>query len=651
MPSLIDKSGNLVYFGRLSWGNFFDWLITLCLSWIIVVAASALGGVRPEAHALLLPSFAVLLVLHGIWYAVEDEVPVRLNQAPLFFVPFLGLVGVSAIWLSPVGWRGMQSLVYLMEAFVFLWVLSSNVRTLAHLWVLLIASVVPLGMGVLIGFYQFFQSPDKIADGLTEYPVILSPEFLGQATGTFADPYSFVLFLLMFLPVFLFIGSVPRLPGIVRVMCHYVALMLLIGLVLTQVFWAYGLLALVLFMVPWFVFRPIGKRLFVGSLAALSVALVALAAFTLRPAIREVVLAAHDAESDGARLVLWPEAFEAGLQSVLLGHGAGSFGWMMEQSEVRAFARLPESPLNDGLLIFTEYGLLGLLLLGLPLIVILWNSYQRWKQEPFRVRLVLLKKHKLMPPQRFFLSIGLLGSVAFLLGGLLSGVLLVPGLLLCGVLFVGVLIKTSFTRKLSFPDRVWMRVVYLLVFVVAGASFLLLGGARLRAQAIELEARQAFDELIRMRVHISGNGALLDQVIERYQEGVVLDPTNADLWIGFSAAHTQLFFRNPSLAASIGAEALESAKKAVELSPEYWLGWSQVGIAHALMGENEAAEVAFLRGLELAPNASNAHFYWAVFASHFPDKLDVAKVSAERAIEINPDNEAARRLYQKLQIL
>ena len=154
-----------------------------------------------------------------------------------------------------------------------------------------------------------------------------------------------------------------------------------------------------------------------------------------------------------------------------------------------------------------------------------------------------------------------------------------------------------------------------------------------------------------MRVHISGNGALLDQVIERYQEGVVLDPTNADLWIGFSAAHTQLFFRNPSLAASIGAEALESAKKAVELSPEYWLGWSQVGIAHALMGENEAAEVAFLRGLELAPNASNAHFYWAVFASHFPDKLDVAKVSAERAIEINPDNEAARRLYQKLQIL
>ncbi|MFT6235714.1 MAG: ABC-type polysaccharide/polyol phosphate export permease, partial [Lentimonas sp.] len=79
MPSLIDKSGNIAYFGQMSLANLVDWLVTFCLGAIITLSALLLGGVRPDTHVLLLPLFACLMVLHGLWLAVEQEQPKHLS--------------------------------------------------------------------------------------------------------------------------------------------------------------------------------------------------------------------------------------------------------------------------------------------------------------------------------------------------------------------------------------------------------------------------------------------------------------------------------------------------------------------------------------------------------------------------------------------
>jgi len=81
------------------------------------------------------------------------------------------------------------------------------------------------------------------------------------------------------------------------------------------------------------------------------------------------------------------------------------------------------------------------------------------------------------------------------------------------------------------------------------------------------------------------------------------------------------------------------------------MAWAQLGIAEALGGNPDLAENALLRALELAPNNSNAYFYWASYQSHFPDRLDEAIRLVARALEINPNNVPARRLQQKLLIL
>ena len=89
MASIVDKHGNIAIFGQLSWGNFIDWLVTLCLGLIILLTTLSLGGVRPDTQWAILPLFAVLLTLHGIWLAVDNTSPKRLSHIPVWFVPAL----------------------------------------------------------------------------------------------------------------------------------------------------------------------------------------------------------------------------------------------------------------------------------------------------------------------------------------------------------------------------------------------------------------------------------------------------------------------------------------------------------------------------------------------------------------------------------
>jgi tetratricopeptide (TPR) repeat protein len=55
--------------------------------------------------------------------------------------------------------------------------------------------------------------------------------------------------------------------------------------------------------------------------------------------------------------------------------------------------------------------------------------------------------------------------------------------------------------------------------------------------------------------------------------------------------------------------------------------------------------------LELAPNNSNAHYYYAAFLSLNKEQREQALISVRMALDINPQNTAARRLQQKLLIL
>ena len=332
------------------------------------------------------------------------------------------------------------------------------------------------------------------------------------------------------------------------------------------------------------------------------------------------------------------------------GAGAGSFPSEFEQSTTVSLARLPLTPHNDYLLILSEYGIIGGLLFLLPSLFVVWRGYRHWQAEPARVKLKDVKG-TIMPPTKFFLSIGLAGVLSSALCLFVTFVFSAPALTLYGVLFLAILIKSSFARRLRIPHGGWIRLMYFCLGLVLAFEFYSISAPRIQAQALELHARQRLDEIVEQRIHVSGNTDLLDEVIELYEAAILLDPENVDVWIGLSAAICQRFYRNPANYEAVGTLASGYAQRAIELSESYWMGWAQLGIAQGVGGNDAEAEVALVRALELAPNNGNAHYYWAAYVSHFKERHSEAIESVQRALEINPNHAAARRLQQKLLIL
>ena len=363
MPSVIDKSGNVDYFGQLSWVNLVDWVVTLCLGFIVIATAVQLGGVRPETQHGLLPMYGVLMVLHGLWLAVNKERPLLLNPIPFLFVPFLLWASYSVLFLSPAPWRGAYELSYFFGAFLFAWVAVNNVRTRAHLWLLIICALVPAVYAVFIGFYQFFQEPLRMADASAGYPLQLSSQFVGQSTGNFADPNSFAIYLLVLLPGVMIAAFVPRLPKILRVLCFYIGLMLVVGITFTQTYWASAVVVLLMATVPWFCFKEKRSRILASGLGVGMAMTVFFGMFFYNPLFKKGLSRSVTSEGEGIRLVLWKEALKSLSESPAVGTGGGSYMLDLEHSSSLSLDRLPLTPHNDFLLILGQYGVLGALLL------------------------------------------------------------------------------------------------------------------------------------------------------------------------------------------------------------------------------------------------------------------------------------------------
>lgn len=650
MPPLISRSGHIKYFGQLTWGNFFDWLITFCLGGIIALFTASLGGVRADTHVALLPLFMLLLILHGIWLVVEKNEAKHMSLSPLLFLPFLFWAWINVESRSPTLWLGRIELIYAIEAFILFWVSVNNVRTRAHLWALVLISLSAGAYAIAFGFYQFFQNPKKIADSLAEHSIQLSPDFLGQATGSFADPNSFATFLLILLPAFLIATIVPRLPTILRVFAGYVSIMFILALAMTKLFWPLFVLVPVVIVVSLLSFKGLkAKILFLLIGLSSLVSVIALMAL-LHPSFGANLEKAATSQGEGVRLELWAGAVTLLKDAPLMGVGGGAFSHAFAQSPEINFDRIAQSPHNDFILVLTQYGGIGLILLLGPIAFVLLRGITRWQAEPSRVKREN-RKTAVMPTQKLFLSLGIASFIIFLFCAFCNFIFYVPALTFYGLLFFTIIVKSSTKRSLKLPRSAPFLYCYASSGVVLALVLFAQAGLRLEAHAKELELRQRLDHLITKGAHISGDQSLLLKIIEGLQNAQLVDPENVDVLLGISIAQCQRYYESPGDYGAYAESAVNAAKQATELSPTNAEAWAQLGVAYALRGKPDSAKDALIHALELAPNNSNVHYYWAAYLSNDPESLNDALRSVNHALDLNPNNEAARQLHQKLLIL
>ena len=263
----------------------------------------------------------------------------------------------------------------------------------------------PAAIAIANGFYQFFQDRNSILVAMTDYSLELSSDFLGQATGAFADPNSFAAFLLILLPSLLIMAGVSRLPKILRGLAAYIALMFFMGIAVSQSYWAFVVVVILVAVVPWFCFRRLKVCLLYSCLGVSVAALIFTAMVIFHPIFKKGFERAQSYEGEGVRLVLWREALHLVAENPITGVGAGAYRVAFEQSPRVSLADSPETPHNDYLLVLSQLGLPGVVLFGIPSLYVFLRAFRRWRKEPFAVKL----KHRggtIMPPERFFLSLG-----------------------------------------------------------------------------------------------------------------------------------------------------------------------------------------------------------------------------------------------------
>jgi len=638
------------FYGKFTWSNFLDWSITVFAGLITALLMLSLGGVRPEAVLLILPLFVTIIVLHGLSFLANPEDPKKLNPVPFYFLPLLIWIGLSVQWFSPVPWIGRYELIGALLAFTILWMVSNHLRMWSHMWVFFLLCVLPAGYGLYSGFSQFFQFPDRIAPSLSEEVIKLAPQFMGKATGTFADPSSFSVVLLVLLPSMLILGVVGRAKKVSRALCFYICAMLFVGLILAQQLWVAFLVPLVAYFVSWFSARKLSKRLIVGTLCACVALAIGYSFSYMHSRIGQSYGGALSPQGELIRGALWGDAVNSFLSSPFVGSGAGSYGISSVKNVASGLQTIPESPLNDYLLLLAEYGVVGLLLFLIPTIILLACGYKRWRDLPYKVTSELVMG-SFMPKAKIVLAVSLTTVGVFLLSAGLTSLVYVPALLVLAGGAFAVLARVSFGSKFLFPNKTVLKGAYAVLMLILGIGLYLFAAPRIESRAQTMNASEKLDHILSQQVQVSGSDLLLDEVIEAYNTALEKDPSNVDAMLGLSVASAQLYYRDPLNRYAIATLAKAPLERALELNKGYWKVWTQMGIIEAMNGDFEAAENAFKQGLTLAPNSVEANYYWAAYNYQFPDKYELSIEAIERALEISPKHSPSLLLQKKLLML
>lgn len=637
------------YYGELTWSNFLDWLVTLCAGVILMMTLASLGGVRPDTGLKFLPLYPVLMVLHGLWFMSQRGKDRKLSRVPLLFLPFLLWMALHVVWLSPTAWLGARELSIGLQCYVLFWVLCNHAWSWWHRGVLFMMILVAVLYGVYIGYAQYFQDPGRIVSTNTETQVLLSAEYADQATGLFADPHSFAVLLLSVLPGILILATVKRLNLVARLFAYYLGFMVFLLVILTQCVWAVFLIIPTFLIVAWLSHGTVSQRVKRGLLKA-GVALVLFGAMVYSSArLQQGFADGLTLDGEWVRFDIWRSALGLVKEYFVLGGGAGSFPVRIAQDASLTLPRPLGNPLNEYILLLSEYGLVGVVLLLGPILWIMVNGYQSIQAQPFYVQ-THRRGHRFMPRQRIALTMTWATCFIFLCCGLLNYVSVVPGLLLVFCASLGALVQLSVEPKLRYPTYTFSSFAYLGLIGLLAVSGYFYVQRNLQSHAIELNASEQLDELAKKQIHISGNSDLLDEIIEDLERAIEIYPANVDALLSLSAANYQLYFRDPGRADEVGRRSSEIAQAAIALSPEYWKAWAQYGLAEALRGNRESASMAFETMLKFGTSQANAHFYWASFLGALRGKGGQALSAVNKALSINPEHMGARRLQSKLLI-
>lgn len=635
-----------------------EWTQVVLLAVNLMWTTLCLGGFRPETMVVTSALNGLLLAVHGLGVALLR--PGRAHPAGWWLLPFLGYAAANVFWVSPVPWVGWRDWIGWAQMVAVFWVVLNGVRSsrakAALFWWLVTVGAV----AIVLGCYQRFVRPEWLMMGRAQVS-----SFIGRMSGPFGVPNSLAALLILLFPP-IAAGVFRRgASAVQRVLCGYLALVFLLGIVLTISRGAWLGLGLVLVLWPLVGWRVSWLKRLLAT-AAVGVALVGLIGILYKtvPNVRERLQTMAADRGERSRPILWRGAWRIFADQPIWGSGAGSYNWAFEKHRPEHFQDEPLWAHNDYLNTLSDYGAAGFGLFFGGCGMVVWRCVRRRRKRKASVdagdgamelgpgNVAAFARRNRWREESSRLQSLAAGIAAFGLHLFVDFHLKSPALAMALATLAALAVQEAWpveTEPAGAPASVrgwrWGAVVFAVAAIV-GTVF---GAVPLyRAEALRYAARQAIDGLALKGVAPSAWAPILGSAAERLERATQIDPRNGAAWADLSYVSALRAEVEPQRRQEWGTEAERQAARALDCSsfiPEFWV---RRGMALDLQGRRVEGGAAFVEALKRAPASALMWYYQAFHLSLDPNDPGRALAAVGFCLRLDPGNSEAQALQRRL---
>ena len=163
------------------------------------------------------------------------------------------------------------------------------------------------------------------------------------------------------------------------------------------------------------------------------------------------------------------------------------------------------------------------------------------------------------------------------------------------------------------------------------------GASELRFERRDTSDQQAYENYLRGRFHWNKRSREgLERAIEYFNRAVAADPAYARAYSGLAETYALMPFYADTLADDSFAKAKAAAAKAIEIDPNLAEPYTVLGHVKTWYDFDAAgAERDFRRAIELDPNYSTGHHWYALFLA-LRERHAEASAEMQRAFDLDP---------------
>jgi O-antigen ligase len=447
-------------------------------------------------------------------------------------------------------------------------------------------------LAVAISFYaiyQFITGSDKVWTFIKPYK--------GRGTGTYISPNNLAGFLELLLPSGLAWMLVSRAKAVTKVFVGYASLVIAAGIAVTlsRGSWIATVLVLILFFGLLVTHRMYRLPSVVLLLLILGAGLYFVPrAYFFKARIKQTT--ANDQFQDSARFDLWRPAVRLWEENIWWGIGPNHYNYRFRTYRPQTEQRQPDRAHNDYLNTLTDWGIVGVLLVGAAWMALYAGVFRTWRHV--RGASADLGGGN---SNKFAVVLGTsLGLSAMLFHSVVDFNMHIPANAILTISLMAILSSTlrfatdSFWFTVRFPIK-----VFLTVLLMAGFVYLGWQDVRIGREYVWLQ-----------RAISSSNSPALQ--LEAMQRAFEIEPSNFETAYNIGEVFRQQSWEGNENNEDLATKAMEWYDRSAKLNRFHGYAYMRYGMCLDWLGRFEQAVPYFNQALQLDPNGyfTAAHLGW-----------------------------------------